>query len=253
MPLTRTSHKNSFYRPGTESSTFSFPPTASFTTSTIPPTVINIHVGSEFTTQYHWHATHTEYLHVVSGAALITISGVSKVYTSQDGTARIPRYAPHEWMRFDRSAHLLNKGQREAQEAYFLEHGKAEVEKLKGEELIAEEWTDPTDGQKEIFFRNIFSTILEPQYNSNVYWLGQLWRTLQVNCVMWELDNYAVLVDFGGWRGGWRNVVEAALTYIVMGLLMTLGRICGCKAVNEEYTPQHLIQIRESERLKSEK
>ena len=253
MPLTKTSHKNSFYRPGTESSTFSFSPPASFTTSTIPPTIINIHVGSEYTTQYHWHAKHIEYVHVISGAALIMISGVSKVYTAQDGAVQIPRHAPHEWMRFDRSSHLLKKGQREAQETYLQEHGKAEVEKLKREELIAEEWTDPADGRKEIFFRNIFSTILEPQYDSNVPWLGELWRALQVMCVMWELDDYPVLVDFGEWRGGWRQVFEATLTYMVMGLLMTLGRICGCKAVNEEYTPQHLIQIWESERSKSEK
>ena len=177
---------------------------------------------------------------------------MSKIYTAQDGAAQIPRYAPHEWMRFDRSAHLLNNEQRKAQETYFQEHGKAELEILKGEELIAEGWTDPADGQKEIFFRNIFSTILEPHYDSDVSWLGELWRTLQVKCVMWELDDYLVLVDFGGWKGGWRKVVEAALTYTVMGFLMTLGRICGCKAVNEEYTPQHLIEIWESERPKSE-
>ena len=248
MPLTQTSHMDSFYRQGTESSTFSFSPPASFNTSTVPPTIVTLHVGSEFTTQYHWHATHTEYLRVVSGAALITVSGVSKIYTAQDGVAQIPRYARHEWMRIDRSAHLLTKPQRDAQEVYYREHEEEEIEKLKGEELVAEEWTDPADGQKEIFFRNLFSTVLEPQYGSEASWLGELCRTLQVMCVMWELDNYVVLVDFGGWRGGWRKVVETAFTYTVVGFLMTLGRICGCKGVNEEYTPRHLIQSWETER-----
>ena len=155
-------------------------------------------------------------------------------------------------MRFDRSAHLLSKEQREAQDSYYREHDKAEIEALKREEVIAEEWTDPADEQKEIFFRNIFSTMLEPQYNYDASWLGELWRTLQVMCVMWELDNYVALVDFGGWKGGWRKLVEAALTYIVMGLLMMLGRICGCKGVNEEYLPKYLIQKWESEHQKSE-
>lgn len=248
MPLTKTSHRKSFYRPG---ATFSFAPPPSSNTSTISPTIINLHVGSEYTTQYHWHATHTEHVHIISGAALITVSGVSKIYTAQDGSAQIPRYAPHEWMRFDRSAHLLSKGQRETQETYLREH-EEEIEELKRDEVIAEEWTDPADGQKEIFFRNIFSTILEPQYDSDVFWLGELWRTLQVMCVMWELDNYVVLVDLGGCRGGWRKVVEAALTYIIMGLLMTLGRICGCKGVNEEYVPKHFIQKWGNEQPKSE-
>ena len=70
-------------------------------------------------------------------------------------------------------------------------------------------------------------------------------------CVMWEMDNYLVLVDFGGWRGGWRELAEAAFTYVVMGCMMALGRLCGCRAVNEEYTPKRLIQRWESERPKS--
>ena len=155
-------------------------------------------------------------------------------------------------MRFDRPARLLDKGHREAQEAFFREHGKAELENLKGQDLIAEEWTDPADGQKEIFFRNTFSTLLEPQYKSEVSSLGELRRMLQIMCVMWELDNYLVIVDFGGWRGGWRSQVEAAFTYTVMGCLMMLGRLCGCKAVSEEYTPKHLIERWESGRLISE-
>ena len=245
-PLTKTSHQSSFYRPPPESITFSFPPPASLDTTTIQPTIINFHIGSELSTQYHWHTTHTEYVRVTSGAALITVSGVSKIYTAKDGAARVPRYARHEWMRFDRPAQLLGKGQRETQEAYLREHGKEGIEKLRGEDLIAEEWTDPADGQKEIFFRNLFSTASEPQYRSDMSWLGELWKTLQIMCVMWEMDNYLVLVDFGGYRGGWRELVEAAFTYTVMGFLMRLGRTCGCKAVNQEYTPKHLIRRWES-------
>lgn len=252
MPLTNTFHQTFFYRPPPESITFSFSPPTSFNTSSIPPTIINFHVGSEISTQYHWHTRHTEYIHVISGAALIMVSGVSKIYTAKDGAAQVPRYARHEWMRFDRPAHLLSNGQREAQEAYFRDHGEEELERLRGEDLIAEEWTDPADGQKEIFFRNLFSTALEPQYESNVSWLGELWKTLQIMCVMWEMDNYLVLVDFGGWRGGWRALVEAAFTYAVIGCMMTLGWLCGCRAVSEEYTPKHLMKRWESGGPRSE-
>ena len=131
-------------------------------------------------------------------------------------------------------------------------HGKEEVEKLQGEELVAEEWTEPADGQKEIFFRNLFSTVLEPRYRSDVSWLGGLWTTLQIMCVMWEMDNYVVLVDFGGDGGGWRAWVEATFTYTVMFLIVMLGRVCGCRAVNEEYTPEHLLRRWESGRPKGE-
>ena len=143
-------------------------------------------------------------------------------------------------MRFDRPTRLLSDGQREVQEGYFRQHGKEEIERLMGEDVVAEEWTDPADGQKEIFFRNLFSTLVETQYQSNTLWLGELWKTLQIMCVMWELDNYVVLVDFGGWRGGWRAWIEAAFTYAVMGCMTILARLCGCRAVNEQYTPTHL-------------
>lgn len=252
MPLTKTAHQASFYRPPPESATFSFPPPASTSTTTIPPIIITFHVGSELTTQYHWHTTHTEYVRVTSGAALIMVSGVSKIYTAKDGAAQVPRYARHEWMRFDRPTHLLSERQREAQEAFFREHGKEEIERLKVEDLIAEEWTDPGDGQKEIFFRNLFSTALEPQYGSKFLWLGELGKMLQIMCVMWEMDNYLVLVDFGGWKGGWRALVEAAFTYAVMGCMVTLGGLCGCKAVNDEYTPKHLFRRWAGEHPKSE-
>lgn len=247
MPLTNTTHQTSFFRPPPESVTFSFPPPAALNIPAIPPTIINFHVGSELSTQLHWHTTHTEYVRVTSGAALIMVSGISKIYMAKDGAAQVPRYARHEWMRFDRPADLLSEGQRKAQEAYFREHGKEDIEKLKGEDLVAEEWTDPADGQKEIFFRNLFSTVSELQYQSSKFWLGELWKTLQIMCVMWEMDNYLVFVDFGGWRGGWRALLEEAMTYAVMGCMMILGVLCGCRAVNEEYTPKHLIKRWESE------
>lgn len=63
-----------------------------------------------------------------------------------------------------------------------------------------------------------------------------------------ELDDLLVLVDFGGWRGGWREVVERAFSYGAMGTMALLGRMLGLKAVNREYTPKHLMGTWESEK-----
>ena len=157
-------------------------------------------------------------------------------------------------MRFDRPARLLSAEQREVQEAYFREEGKEKLDSLRGVDTVAEEWTDPADGQKEMFFRNISSTMAEPRYRSNgrVVRLGELWRQVQIMCVMWELDNYVVFVDFGGWKGGFRQAVESGVTYAVMGGLMLLGRLFGCRGVNQEYTPEHLVKRWESRGPKRE-
>lgn len=105
-------------------------------------------------------------------------------------------------------------------------------------DLVAEEWTHPSDGQKEIFFRNLFSTAREPLYDSSI--VGWVYREVQILCVMWELDNYPVLIDFEGWRGGWREWVEAGFTYGILGLAAGVGMGLGLRAVREEYTPEWL-------------
>ena len=223
-----------------EGATFAFPPHSSGTPLTsAPPTTITIRAGSPIGTGLHWHVAHIEYIKVLQGAALIYLSGTSKIVTKDDGVVEIPRYARHEWMRFDRPAHLLAREQRRVPEEWTREKGKEETKALMGMDLVAEEWTEPRDGQKEIFFRNLFSVVDEPGYGFGV--LGGLYKMLATTCVMWELDNYPVFVDIGGWKGGLREMVEGSLTYAIMGLLMLVGRLLGLKAVNEEYTPESLI------------
>lgn len=72
-----------------------------------------------------WHETHTEYLQILSGAAEITLSETTQIYTSASGKITVPRYARHEWKRAS----------------------------PEGDDLIVQEWTDPGDGEKEVFFR----------------------------------------------------------------------------------------------------
>ena len=122
------------------------------------------------------------------------------------------------------------------------EHGEDVIEKLRGMDLVAEEWTDPGDGEKEVFFRNILSTLKESQWREG-WWGGSL-MLLQIMLVMWEMDNPVVLLDLGGAGdgGGWRGAVETAVTYAFMWLVAMMGKALGLKAVNEEYTPDHLLR-----------
>ena len=129
------------------------------------------------------------------------------------------------------------------------EQGEDMVEKLRETDLVAEEWTDPRDGEKEIFFRNIFSTVGESQWRER--WWGGIVMWLQMMLVMWELDNLIVLFDLGeaGDGSGWRGVVETAATYAFMWFAAMTGRALGLKAVNNEYTPNHLLMAWEKEKL----
>ncbi len=252
MTLTKTSHRPEFTRPAPDSVTFAFPEypeNPNGQSSNIPSTIVTMLPGSRYTTTLHWHVTHTEYIKVISGAALITVSNKTKVCTAEDGIAVIPRYARHEWMRFDRPAHLLSKPQREVQEKWMKEQADDVIEKLGKGDLVAEEWTDPRDGEKEIFFRNIFSTAGESQWRER--WWGGVLIVLQMMLVMWELDNLIVLFDLGGAGdgSGWRGVVETAVTYAFMWSAAMTGRALGLKAVNDEYTPKHLFKAWGKEKL----
>ena len=250
MPLTTTTHKLSFSRPSPAACTFAFP--ASSSTNPRTPSINRITFGAHSTlsTQLHWHATHTEYVRVLTSAILVTVSGKTVVCTAEDGQAVIPRYARHELSRFDRPAELLSAEQREAQAAWLREQPEEKLEMLRETDLLLEEWTDPADGQKEVFFRNLFSTLEEPQYKAS--WYGKILAMVQVMCIMWWLDNHVVFVDIGGGDGGgWRAMVESAISYTVLGSFAFVGRALGLKAVNEEYTPKHLAKKWEDERPKT--
>lgn len=116
------------------------------------------------------------------------------------------------------------------------EKGEEGVEKLKGIDLVVEEWTEPRDGEKEIFFRNLFSVVGETRWRERESWWGGIMMWVQLMLLMWELDNFEVVWDLGG--GG----VETGVTYGVMGLGAVVGRAMGLRAVREEYTPEDLLE-----------
>ena len=198
MPRTVTRHLQSFRRPD---ATFAFKsgPEAHVTTITIPP-------GSRWTSEPHWHLDHTEFLNIKQGTALVTLGSKTQSLTSAAGQIIVERGVIHEWRRDSD-----------------VDDGP----------LVVEEWTDPADGDKELFFRNLCSSIQDMTANPSrappplglpLDW----WIWWQLLLIFREFDNYPVL----HYRIG-----SGLTTYIVLGLAHLLGGIVGLKSWYKEYTP----------------
>ncbi|KAG4427174.1 hypothetical protein IFR05_017343, partial [Cadophora sp. M221] len=210
MPRTSTTHFNIFTRPGSVTYTLPSPPYSS------PYTTITLPVGSTWTSGLHWHETHTEFLQIISGAALITLNNSTHIYTSSEGILTIPRYAKHEWQRASRAQAL-------GYNFFFHDSDSSSAGELEictpqelDDELVVREWTQPSDGQKEIFFRNLSGII---SYSSSTRkWYSDWYVMLQLWILFAAMDNWPVFLQvgnvplFGGWmeRLGVARVVEWA-------------------------------------------
>ncbi|KAK5946121.1 hypothetical protein PMZ80_000261 [Knufia obscura] len=170
-------------------------------------TQITLPEKSTWTPGLHWHEQHIEYFKVVKGRVLIRLDGVLKLVTPDDGPQRVDRFVVHEFMRAD--------------------YSKPVDEKDPGE-VVTEEWTDPADGVKHVFFRNLFG-ILE---DSKAYWKS--WTYLQAAYVAAHCDD-------------WRQVVPGRLswasTHAIYAAVRGVGGVLGLKLWQEEYTPEELRSV----------
>ncbi|KAJ0128417.1 Alpha-glucosidase [Fusarium oxysporum f. sp. albedinis] len=101
-----------------------------FSSQTNKPGVVDIYLRAGDNTPgtgLHWHETHTEYLQVVQGYALVTVGDRTAIFSKDDGIITIPRYTIHQYMRADKT-----------------DEGKAG----KDVDLIVREWTEPGDGDR---------------------------------------------------------------------------------------------------------
>jgi hypothetical protein len=183
-----TRSQQSFARPGKV--TYSFTPNSPKVTITLPP-------ASTWTSGLHWHETHTEYLQITSGSALVTIEKSTKLYGANDGPIRVDQFVNHEWKRAEDQ----------------------DVDK----NLVVEEWTDPSDGQKEVFFRNL-SSVLQQNPDASGHWV-----VLQLFIIFGAMDNYPVMVE---------GVSGRLVTHFVLGLATIVGFLLGLRATYPEYTPK---------------
>ncbi len=102
-----------------------------------------------------------------------------------------------------------------------------------------EEWTDPADCQKEVFFRNLSSIILDCTKDGPP---SELWLNLQLFVIFNQLDNWPVFVDLGQVPVIGR-LVEWVITHVVLLVATVFGKFFGYRGVYEEYTPRRLFQM----------
>ncbi|KAI1774991.1 hypothetical protein F4818DRAFT_57692 [Hypoxylon cercidicola] len=197
-------------RTGLDTFTRPSPAAVTYDLSARDQATIRVPPGSSWTSGPHWHAAHTEFLQVLSGRARVTLSGHDLCVGPGDGTVTVPRGVVHEWRRADAA--------------------EGEV----GEDLVVREWTEPRDGAKEIFFRNLNGIILDGTSSgdgggggSGSAWGGAM-LTLELWNLFWRADNYPVVLN-DGWLG-------AAATRVLMGAAVALGWVLGRPGVYEEYS-----------------
>lgn len=98
---------------------------------------------------------------------------------------------------------------------------------------MVKEWTDPADGEKEVFFRNLSSVIVDCIKSGPP---NEWWLTWQLFVVFWGLDNYPVLVSMT-WVPLVGSMLEWALTHLVLLVAVFAGKLIGLKSVYDQYTP----------------
>ncbi|KAI0140009.1 hypothetical protein F4776DRAFT_571439 [Hypoxylon sp. NC0597] len=199
----RGADKNTFVRP--------LPAAVIYDLSVPDQATISVPPRSTWTSGPHWHESHTEFLQVLAGRARIALSGRTFDVGPEDGVVTVPRRAVHEWRRADSPRE--NQGGREGDE-----DGDGGV-------LVVREWTEPRDGVKEVFFRNLNGLILDVAGGSRS---GGALLELELWNLFWRADNYPVILG-SGWLGG-------VATKVVMGAAVVLGWVVGCKGVYEEYS-----------------
>lgn len=215
---TRRTSQDIFARP--------FPAAVVYDLSARDQATIRVPAGSVWTSGPHWHDAHTEHLQVLRGRARLTLAGRELRVGPRDGVVTVPRGAVHEWRRADARAAKTGADEDEDDEG----DGKEE-----GEELVVREWTDPRDGAKEVFFRNVNGLILDADADdddddrrSGGTWSGALLK-LDLWNLFWRADNYPVVLGSPGWLG-------TTATRALMGVAVTLGWVLGCRGVYEEYS-----------------
>ncbi|KAI2462944.1 hypothetical protein F4781DRAFT_156802 [Annulohypoxylon bovei var. microspora] len=201
-PRTRRPAQTTFTRPS--------PAAVTYDLSVRDQATITVPARSAWSSGPHWHEAHTEFLQVLAGRAWVRLGGRVFVVGCAEGVVTVPRGVVHEWRRADVEGEgVVEDGKRGGGE---------------GEELVVREWTEPKDGAKEVFFRNLNGLVLDASG-------GGGWRSTLLELELWNLfwraDNYPVV-----WNAGW---VGGVATKVLMGAAVALGWVLGCRGVYEEY------------------
>ncbi|KAH9843625.1 uncharacterized protein C8Q71DRAFT_729325, partial [Rhodofomes roseus] len=153
--------------------------------------------GAKFDSFLHFHASHAEYLYCEKGRIRVTIGDIVRMVGPEDGQLEISAWTPHRWETLE-----------------------ADVE------TIVWERTDPNDGQKELFFRNLMSLVNDHK---------GLPPVLQTFKIFSDYDNYPIR------EAQWQLALRSLIVWMTsaMGFLATLA---GYRSVYKEYTPRRLLE-----------
>ncbi|KAH7396825.1 hypothetical protein DE146DRAFT_52261 [Phaeosphaeria sp. MPI-PUGE-AT-0046c] len=223
----------------------------SFTEPTLI-TTIALPRYSQWTSELHFHTSHTEYLHLVRGSVYVYLDGGVKILSAKAGgeigiwdgktkskglVIEVPKYARHEWMRAD---------------AWYAQSSRSAVgaRRVKPEdvedEVVVEEWTDPSDLGKPLFFWNLNAIITASEdvaLSMPARWLkallGNWWIPFQLYIVFWDLDNWPVFMSAWVRLHPW---MEYVVTFLVLFSAKVLGWLVGVRAVEEKRTPDAIWQ-----------
>lgn len=161
-------------------------------------------------TGLHWHEKHTEYLIVSSGKAFVTVNGITSIIDSNSGEICIPIGIIHEWG-------LIEDNNNQ-------------------EDLIIWERTEPNDGEKEIFFRNMILSLIDssignPYSSKNINNHFSIRDILQILIIFRSLDNYPII---------WNSFGKKYFTYFILNIANLFGKLFfSLKPIYIEYTPQY--------------
>lgn len=216
--------------------------------------------GSAWTSELHFHTRYTEYLRVVKGAVFVEISGIAKHISASSGgevdlstvqlireglVAEVPPYARHNWGRLE---HYIDLNEQKHVQWIWPEDW--------FEEVVMEEWTDPCDISKPLFFWNLnyVLTALNAAYLSMIQRhitiaLGDWWEYLHLYAIFWELDNWPVLVDNRNlwpapraptWTLRRKDEAEILISFVGVFIMNMVGTLLGAHAVTQSRTPDAL-------------
>ena len=101
---------------------------------------------------------------------------------------------------------------------------------------MVEEWTDPADGQKEVFFRNLNSVILDAERTVPSRIPVAWWVEWQIMVICHGMDNFPVFVK--------NEALMSIVTHLLLTTAMCIGLCLRLKPHYNEYTPKLLLDER---------
>ena len=216
----------------TGQATFSFPPSPTNPSQIGTRTRISIPAGSAWMPGPHWHEHYVEHVRVLKGRAKLVVSGVESTRGPGDGVVTFEKFVVHDFGRADGGKALKDGG----------EEGVVEVE----------EWTEPEDGFKQVFFYNLLSPMIDPNLGSATPTTSPnitFPLVLQLLAAIPHLDNFVDPLPFLPHNlpvlGGFLFGVKYVLTHLIYMAGSAVGRGMGYQRWVREYTPREFWEVAE--------